>query len=337
MKILVTGGAGFIGTHTIVELIHAGHDVVVIDSLSNSSPEALKRVEKLTGKTVPFLKGDVCDQGALHRLFDDHSDIEAVIHFAGLKAVGESVAQPLRYYRNNIDSSLSLVDVMLERGVRKLIFSSSATVYGEPEELPLTEDSRVGVGITNPYAQTKYMIEQILHDVSAAHPDFAVTCLRYFNPVGAHESGEIGEDPQGTPNNLLPFIAQVAVGRLPKLRVFGDDYDTPDGTAIRDYIHVVDVAKGHVAALEHMPGGWNAYNLGTGRGVSVYEMIHAFEEASGQKIPYEVVGRRAGDLSACYADVSKAARELGWKTEKSVLDACADSWRWQSKNPTGYR
>jgi len=337
MKILVTGGAGFIGSHTIVELIHKNHDVVVVDNLSNSSPEALKRVEKLTGKTIPFIEGDVCDRAVLRQTFDAHPTIEAAIHFAGLKAVGESVAHPIDYYRNNIESSLSLVDVMLERGVHKLIFSSSATVYGVPESLPLTEEHRVGQGISNPYAQTKYMIEQILRDAAAANPKLSVVCLRYFNPVGAHESGSIGEDPQGIPNNLLPFISQVAVGRLPKLRVFGDDYDTPDGTAIRDYIHVVDVARGHVAALEYMPVHWSAYNLGTGRGVSVFEMIHAFEQVSGQKIPYEVVGRRAGDLAAYYADVSKAERELGWKTEKSLLDVCADSWRWQSQNPTGYR
>lgn len=337
MKILVTGGAGYIGTHTIVELSQKGHEVVVIDNLSNSSPEALRRVERLTGRIIPLVEADVCDKDALGRLFDAHQDIEAVIHFAGLKAVGESVAAPLSYYRNNIDSSLALVEVMQARGVRQLIFSSSATVYGEPEALPLLETSRVGQGLSNPYGQTKYMIEQILRDVCVAQPDFAVTCLRYFNPVGAHESGDIGEDPQGIPNNLLPFIAQVAVGRQPKLRVFGDDYDTPDGTAIRDYIHVVDVAKGHVAALEHMKSGWDVFNLGTGRGVSVLEMIHAFEQASGRKISYEIVGRRAGDLAMCYADVSKAARELDWKTEKSLLDACADSWRWQSKNPTGYQ
>lgn len=336
MKILVTGGAGYIGTHTIVELLQKNYDVVVIDNVSNSSPEALRRVEKLTGQAIPFIEGDVCDRDVLRRLFDEHQDIEAVIHFAGLKAVGESVAMPLTYYRNNIDSSLALVEVMQERDVRKLIFSSSATVYGEPEELPLRETSRVGQGLSNPYGQTKYMIEQILRDVSIAQPDFAITCLRYFNPVGAHRSGDIGEDPQGIPNNLLPYIAQVAVGRQPKLNVFGDDYDTPDGTAIRDYIHVVDVAKGHVAAIEHIKPGWDVFNLGAGRGVSVLEMIQAFEQASGQKIPYEVVDRRPGDLAVCYADVSKAARELGWKTEKTVRDACEDSWRWQSKNPTGY-
>ena len=336
MKILVTGGAGYIGTHTIVELLQKNYDVVVIDNVSNSSPEALRRVEKLTGQAIPFIEGDVCDRDVLRRLFDEHQDIEAVIHFAGLKAVGESLAMPLTYYRNNIDSSLALVEVMQERDVRKLIFSSSATVYGEPEELPLRETSRVGQGLSNPYGQTKYMIEQILRDVSIAQPDFAITCLRYFNPVGAHRSGDIGEDPQGIPNNLLPYIAQVAVGRQPKLNVFGDDYDTPDGTAIRDYIHVVDVAKGHVAAIEHIKPGWDVFNLGAGRGVSVLEMIQAFEQASGQKIPYEVVDRRPGDLAVCYADVSKAARELGWKTEKTVRDACEDSWRWQSKNPTGY-
>lgn len=336
MKILVTGGAGYIGSHTIVELIHKGHEVVVIDDLSNSSLEALKRVEAITGKAIPFVQGDVCDREVLRRLLDEHAGIEAAIHFAGKKAVGESVAYPLMYYRNNIDSSISLVDVMLERGIYNLIFSSSATVYGEPQELPLKETSRVGQGLSSPYGQTKYMIEQILRDVAHAHPDFAVTCLRYFNPVGAHESGDIGEDPQGTPNNLLPFIAQVAVGRQPRLRVFGDDYDTPDGTAIRDYIHVVDVAKGHVAALEYMKPGWDVFNLGAGRGVSVFEMIHAFEQASGRDITYEVTARRPGDLAVCYADVSKANRELGWKTEKTLFDACADSWRWQSKNPTGY-
>lgn len=337
MKILVTGGAGYIGSHTIIELIAQGHQVVAIDNFSNSSPEALKRVEELTGQHIPFVQGDVCSRDTLRRTFLEYPDITAVIHFAGLKAVGESVEKPLSYYRNNIESTLSLCEVMLENNIPNLIFSSSATVYGDPAELPLHETSPVGRTLSNAYGRTKYMIEEILRDVALANPDLAVTCLRYFNPVGAHASGRIGEDPQGIPNNLMPFISQVAVGRLPQLSVFGGDYDTPDGTAIRDYIHVVDVAKGHVAALGHMRLGWDVFNLGAGRGVSVLEAINTFQKATGQEVPYKIVGRRPGDIAQCYADVSKAAHELNWRTEKTFADACADSWRWQSQNPTGYR
>jgi UDP-glucose 4-epimerase len=336
MKVLLTGGAGYIGSHTIVELIADGHDVVVVDSLVNSSPESLKRVEKITGKPVPLYVEDVCDEATLDRIFSEHS-FDAVIHFAGLKAVGESVALPLDYYRNNIDSTLALCSVMQQHNVRKLIFSSSATVYGIPDELPLKETSRVGATIPNPYGQTKFMIEQILRDLVVADPTLEITILRYFNPIGAHASGLIGEDPNGLPNNLLPFIAQVAVGKIEKLRVFGDDYDTPDGTCIRDYIHVTDLAKGHVAALNHLKQGVATYNLGTGEGVSVFEALHAFEKAADKPIPYEVVSRRPGDVVSCYADASLAAQELGWHAEKTLEDACRDAWNWQSHNPNGYK
>lgn len=338
MNILVTGGAGYIGSHTTIQLASHGHTIICVDNLSNSSVEALERVEKIIGQAVKFYQGDVCDRDLLRRIFDENT-IDAVIHFAGLKAVGESVAKPLAYYSNNIDSSLALCEVMQEKGVRKLIFSSSATVYGTPDELPLRETSRVGIGITNPYGQTKFMIEQILRDLVVADNSWEITSLRYFNPVGAHESGTIGEDPQGIPNNLLPFISQVAVGKLKELSVFGNDYNTPDGTAIRDYIHVTDLAKGHVAALEHLKPSseMQVYNLGTGHGVSVLEMISAFEAASGKHIAYKIVGRRAGDVESCYAYVSKAEAELGWKAEKTLQEACADSWRWQSQNPNGYK
>lgn len=337
MKILVTGGAGYIGSHTVVELQNSGHDVVVVDNLSNSSEESLKRVEQITGKPVAFIKLDVADKAALTKVFEDHT-IDAVMHFAGLKSVAESVAKPLSYYLNNIHSTLSLCEVMEDKGVKKLIFSSSATVYGTPEELPLKESSRVGIGITNPYGQTKFIIEQILKDLTIADPEWQVTTLRYFNPIGAHESGLIGEDPNGIPNNLMPYIAQVAVGKLDKLRVFGDDYDTPDGTGVRDYIHVVDLAKGHLAALEHLgkSGELAVFNLGTGHGTSVLEALHAFEMAAGKEIPYEVVPRRPGDIAECYADATKAGNELGWKTEKSFEQACEDAWRWQSNNPNGF-
>lgn len=335
MHILVTGGAGYIASHTVIELLGEGHSVVVVDNLSNSSEESLRRVEKITDKSVPFIKLDVRNTSALDTVFVDNN-FDAVIHFAGLKAVGESVTKPLEYYRNNLDSTLSLCEVMHSHDVRKLIFSSSATVYGTPEELPLKETSRTGVGITNPYGQTKFMVEQILRDLAVADPGWQITLLRYFNPIGAHESGLIGEDPNGLPNNLLPYVSQVAVGKLDKVRVFGNDYDTPDGTGVRDYIHVVDLARGHVAALDHLRRGANAYNLGTGSGVSVLEIIKAFESAAGKTIPYEVTGRRPGDVAACYAECSLANKELGWKAEKSLADACADSWRWQSQNPEGY-
>ncbi|HSW74351.1 MAG TPA: UDP-glucose 4-epimerase GalE [Candidatus Saccharimonadales bacterium] len=338
MNILVTGGAGYIGSHTAVELIKQNHSVVIVDNFSNSSPEAVKRLQEITGKTIPFYEGDVRDKKLLRKIFDEHI-VDAAIHFAGLKAVDKSVREPLNYYRNNIDSSLSLCEVMQEKGVKKLIFSSSATVYGDPAELPLKETSSTGKGITNPYGQTKYMIEQILSDVVMADREWAITALRYFNPIGAHASGRIGEDPNDIPNNLTPYIAQVAVGRLKKLHVFGNDYDTPDGTGVRDYIHVVDLAKGHVAALEHMKpsGKLEIYNLGTGKGISVFEMVKAFEKACGKRIPYIVDARRPGDVASCYADAIKAARELGWRTEKTLEQACADSWRWQSQNPNGYK
>jgi len=336
MNILVTGGAGYIGSHTLIELYSAGHSAVVIDNLSNSSNQALKRVEKITDSKIPFYKADVRDKSVLDGIFTEHS-IDAVIHFAGLKAVGESVAKPLMYYQNNLDSTLALLQSMQTHRVRQFIFSSSATVYGEPEELPLLETSRVGIGITNPYGQTKYMIEQILQDVAVADPEFSVTTLRYFNPIGAHSTGRIGEDPSDIPNNLMPYVSQVAAGVREKLAVFGDDYDTPDGTGVRDYIHVVDLAKGHVAALKSSKPGVSVYNLGTGHGTSVLEIVEAFKQASGKEIPYIVSERRAGDIASCYADTSKAESELGWKAEKTILDACEDSWRWQSQNPAGYR
>lgn len=333
--ILVTGGAGYIGSHTIVELSAAGHTTVVVDNLSNASPESIKRVEDITGKSIPFYEVDVCDSAALSEVFAKHS-IDAVIHFAGLKAVGESVEQPLRYYRNNILSSLTLLECMKQYGVTQLVFSSSATVYGTPSELPITEDAQTGDGITNPYGQTKFMIEQILRDYAAAHPDMAVTILRYFNPIGAHISGRIGEDPNGIPNNLLPYIAQVAVGKLQQISVFGDDYDTPGGTALRDYIHVVDLARGHVAAINHLSPGVATYNLGTGKGSSVLEMIQAFSAACGRPLPYVIKPRRPGDVAACYANCDKAARELGWTAQYDIQRACADAWRWQSQNPNGF-
>jgi UDP-glucose 4-epimerase len=338
MQILLTGGAGYIGTHTLIELINSGHEAIVVDNLVNSSKIALDRVAQITGQEVPFYEVDCTDKAALTKVFEAHA-IDAVIHFAGLKAVGESVGQPLRYYRNNLDSTLTLCEVMEAQGVTQLIFSSSATVYGAPEELPLLETSRTGEGITNPYGQTKLMIEQILRDLAVANPAWQITVLRYFNPIGAHESGLIGEDPNGIPNNLLPFVAQVAVGKHEKARVFGNDYDTPDGTGVRDYIHVVDLARGHVAALEHpAPAGHTSvYNLGTGKGTSVLEIIHAFEQACGKPIAYEVLPRRPGDIASCYASSAKANAELGWKAEKTIQDGCADSWRWQSQNPQGYR
>ena len=333
--ILVTGGAGYIGSHTLIELINNNFEVVVIDNLANSSRESLRRVEQITGHEIPFIEADVRDQSALDDIFTTYS-IDSVIHFAGLKAVGESVAKPLEYYDNNLVSTMVLLEVMREHNVKQLVFSSSATVYGNPSELPLRETSTVGVGLTNPYGKTKYMIEQIVQDYCAADPTFEATILRYFNPIGAHQSGQIGEDPNGIPNNLLPYVAQVAVGKLQSVGVFGDDYDTPDGTGVRDYIHVVDLARGHVAALQHMKAGANVYNLGTGSGTSVLEIIKAFSKACGRDLPYEIKQRRAGDIAACYADCSKAERELGWRAELSIEQACADSWRWQSQNPNGF-
>ena len=337
MNVLVTGGAGYIGSHTVVELLNAKHEVIIVDNFSNSSPEVLARIEKITGQKPTFYEGDVQDSALLNKIFRENR-IDAVMHFAGLKAVGVSVKEPLAYYRNNIDCTLSLLEVMKENNVKTIIFSSSATVYGDPETLPLTETSRVGVGITNPYGRSKYMIEEILNDLLISDQQWAITSLRYFNPIGAHESGLIGEDPKDVPNNLLPYISQVAAGKLNKLKVFGNDYDTPDGTGIRDYIHVVDLAKGHVAALGKLKPGIKiaVYNLGTGKGASVLEVILAFEKACGKTIPYEIVGRRPGDIATCYADVSKAKAELNWQAEKTLEEACADSWRWQSNNPHGY-
>ena len=332
---LVTGGAGYIGSHTLIELINNNFEVVVIDNLANSSRESLRRVEQITGHEIPFIEADVRDQSVLDDIFTTYS-IDSVIHFAGLKAVGESVAKPLEYYDNNLVSTLALLEAMRKHSVKQLVFSSSATVYGSPSELPLRETSTVGVGLTNPYGKTKYMIEQIIQDYCAADPAFEATILRYFNPIGAHKSGQIGEDPNGIPNNLLPYVAQVAVGKLQSVGVFGDDYDTPDGTGVRDYIHVVDLARGHVAALQHMKAGANVYNLGTGSGTSVLEIIKAFSKACGRDLPYEIKPRRAGDIAACYADCSKAERELGWRAELSIEQACADSWRWQSQNPNGF-
>ena len=332
---LVTGGAGYIGSHTLIELINNNFEVMVIDNLANSSRESLRRVEQITGHEIPFIEADVRDQSVLDDIFTTY-DIDSVIHFAGLKAVGESVVKPLEYYDNNLVSTMALLEAMREHNVKQLVFSSSATVYGNPSELPLRETSTVGVGLTNPYGKTKYMIEQIIQDYCAADPTFEATILRYFNPIGAHQSGQIGEDPNGIPNNLLPYVAQVAVGKLQSVGVFGDDYDTPDGTGVRDYIHVVDLARGHVAALQHMKAGANVYNLGTGSGTSVLEIIKAFSKACGRDLPYEIKPRRAGDIAACYADCSKAERELGWRAELSIEQACADSWRWQSQNPNGF-
>lgn len=337
MRILVTGGAGYIGSHTCLELLNQGHEVVVFDNLCNSSEEALKRVQELAGKPLTFYEADMLDREAMEDIFAKEK-IDAVIHFAGLKAVGESVAKPLEYYYNNITGTLILCDVMRKHGVKNIIFSSSATVYGDPAFVPITEDCPKGK-ITNPYGQTKSMLEQILTDLHEADPEWNVILLRYFNPVGAHESGRIGEDPKGIPNNLTPYITQVAVGKLKEVGVFGNDYDTPDGTGVRDYIHVVDLAIGHVKALkkfEDKPDVY-IYNLGTGRGYSVLEMIQAFSKAVGHDIPYSIKPRRAGDIATCYADATKAKEELGWVAERGIDEMCADGWRWQSGNPEGYR
>lgn len=336
MAILVTGGAGFIGSHTVVELQNAGYDVVVVDNLVNSSRKSLERVEKITGKEVTFYEADINDAAALNEIFEKES-IDSVIHFAGLKAVGESVAKPLEYYMNNISGSLTLFDVMRNHGVKNIIFSSSATVYGDPAFVPITEECPKGE-ITNPYGKTKGMLEEILTDIQKADPEWNVILLRYFNPIGAHESGTIGENPNGVPNNLMPYITQVAVGKLKELGVFGNDYDTHDGTGVRDYIHVVDLSVGHVKALEKLATnpGLVTYNLGTGNGYSVLDVVKAFSEASGRKIPYEIAPRRAGDIATCYADPKKANEELGWKAERGIKEMCEDSWRWQSNNPKGY-
>lgn len=336
MHVLVTGGAGYIGSHTVLELLRAGHLVSVIDNLSNSSAESIRRVEKLAGKKVPLYTFDLRDSNRLSELFEANS-FEAVIHFAGLKAVGESVQQPLRYYQNNLESTLSLCEVLQTHNVKNLVFSSSATVYKQDEPSPWNEETPVGIGIGSPYGRTKYMIEEMLQDFAVADGSWRITMLRYFNPIGADASGDIGEDPLGVPNNLLPFVAQVAVGKRPQLAVFGDDYDTPDGTCIRDYIHVTDLAKGHIAAIERTSDEpVRLFNLGSGKGSSVFEVLHAFEKACGKTVPYQVAPRRAGDAPLYYADPSKANRELGWKTELSLEDACRDTWNWQSKNPNGF-
>ena len=336
MNVLVTGGAGYIGSHTCVELLNCGHSVVVIDNLCNSNPKSLERVQEITGKEVIFYAGDVRDEALLRRIFTAHS-IDCVIHFAGLKAVGESVAQPWRYYDNNLNATLVLTKVMEAVGVKKLIFSSSATVYTADNEMPLREDSRTG-GCTNPYGWTKYMTEKILAGLAAADPEWSVVLLRYFNPIGAHVSGLIGEDPRGIPNNLMPYITQVAVGRREKLSIYGNDYDTHDGTGVRDYIHVVDLAKGHVAAVSYADRntGCEVFNLGTGTGYSVLDMVESFVAANQVAVPYKIVERRPGDIATCYADPSKSAMVLGWKAEKILTDMCRDSWNWQSKNPNGY-
>ena len=336
MNVLVTGGAGYIGSHTCLELLELGHGVVVIDNLCNSNPESLSRVQKLTGKTLRFYEGDVRDEALLQKIFAENA-IDCVIHFAGLKAVGESVSQPWRYYDNNLNSTLVLTKVMGEVGVKKIIFSSSATVYTADNEMPLREESRTG-GCTNPYGWTKYMTEQILSGMSVADPDWSICLLRYFNPIGAHESGDIGEDPRGIPNNLMPYLTQVAVGRREKLSVFGNDYDTPDGTGVRDYIHVVDLAKGHVAAVNYVCGhtGCEVFNLGTGVGYSVLDMVNTFRTVNDVALPYEIAPRRPGDIATCYADPAKSAQLLGWKAEKNLADMCRDSWNWQKKNPMGY-
>ncbi len=336
MAVLVTGGAGYIGSHTCVELLESGYDVVVMDNLYNSNEKALERVEQITGKKVAFYNVDMLDKEAMNEIFEKES-IDSVIHFAGYKAVGESVRKPLEYYHNNITGTLLLCDVMRNHGVKNIIFSSSATVYGDPAFVPITEDCPKGQ-ITNPYGQTKGMLEQILTDLHVSDPEWNVVLLRYFNPIGAHKAGIIGEDPKGIPNNLVPYIAQVAVGKLEKLGVFGDDYDTPDGTGVRDYIHVVDLAKGHVKAMKKFKDAPQVriYNLGTGNGYSVLQVLHAFEKACGKELPYEIKPRRAGDIAQCYADPAKAREELGWEAEYGIDEMCEDTWRWQSTNPNGY-
>jgi len=336
MKILVTGGAGYIGSHTCLELLDAGHEVVVVDNFCNSKPESLRRVREITGRDLEVNEADIRDRAALDAVFGRHRDIGAVIHFAGLKAVGESVSMPLDYYENNIGGTITLCRAMAAHGVKSIVFSSSATVYGDPATVPITEDFPLAA--TNPYGNSKLFIEYILKDLHVSDAAWSVILLRYFNPVGAHASGRIGEDPCGVPNNLMPYVAQVAVGKLRELAVFGNDYPTPDGTGVRDYIHVVDLAQGHVRAIEklcHAPGV-AVYNLGTGRGYSVLEMIRAFAEVSGREVPYRIAPRRPGDIAMCYADPAKAERELGWKARRGLQEMCADAWRWQSNNPDGY-
>ncbi|MEH7159409.1 UDP-glucose 4-epimerase GalE [Neobacillus drentensis] len=335
MAILVTGGAGYIGSHTCVELLSAGYEIIVVDNFSNSKPESLNRVKEITGKDLTFYEVDLLDQSGLEDVFKNHS-IEAVIHFAGLKAVGESVSIPLHYYHNNITGTLILCDVMEKYGVKNLVFSSSATVYGMPDRMPISEDFPLSA--TNPYGRTKLMIEEILRDLYVADSSWSIALLRYFNPIGAHESGRIGEDPNGIPNNLMPFITQVAVGKRAELQVFGHDYPTVDGSGVRDYIHVVDLALGHLKALERVNSttGVDAFNLGTGTGYSVLEMVAAFEKAADVTVPYKIVERRPGDVAVCYADPAKAKNELGWTATRGIEDMCRDSWKWQKNNPNGY-
>ncbi|MDV6344834.1 UDP-glucose 4-epimerase GalE [Nitrosomonas sp. Is37] len=338
MNILVTGGAGYIGSHTIIELINNGHDVIIIDNLSNSSKEAVTRTEKIVGKVLTFYEKDVRDKQALEEIFSKHQ-IDGVIHFAGLKAVGESVKVPLKYYNNNLISTVSLLEIMESHDVKQLVFSSSATVYGDPASVPIKESATLPAKVTNSYGQTKLIIETMLMDLVITNNDWQITALRYFNPIGAHESGTIGEDPSDIPNNLMPYVSQVAVGKLKELSVFGNDYPTRDGTGVRDYIHVADLAKAHVAALSTpaTPNKYRAINIGTGKGTSVLELVNAFEHASGVKIPYKIADRRLGDIAECYADSSLAQSILGWQAQKTIEDACADSWRWQSANPNGYK
>lgn len=337
MSILVTGGTGYIGSHTCVGLLNAGYEIIVVDNLSNSSEESIRRVEQITGKTIPFIRADLCDPKATEKIFAHNPGIDAVIHFAGLKAVGESVRKPLEYYSNNLTSTLVLLNAMRAHGVKNFVFSSSATVYGDPASVPIREDFPVG-GTTNPYGTTKLFIERILTDCCAADPTLNVAILRYFNPIGAHESGLIGEDPNGIPNNLVPYIAQVAVGKLERLHVFGNDYPTPDGTGVRDYIHVVDLARGHVAALKKLGTNCGLFicNLGTGKGYSVLDVLHAYEKACGKTLPYVMDPRRPGDIATCYADPQKALEEMGWRAELGIEEMCASSWKWQSMNPNGY-
>ena len=337
MKILVTGGAGYIGSHTCVELLNEGYDVVILDNLYNSSPKAVERIQEITGKKVTFYQTDLLDKDGIKAVFDKE-EIDAVIHFAGLKAVSESVAKPMEYYHNNITGTLNLCDEMRDHNVKNIIFSSSATVYGDPARIPISEECPKGMP-TNPYGWTKWMLEQILTDIHTADPQWNVILLRYFNPIGAHKSGLIGEDPKGIPNNLLPYVAQVAIGKLECVGVFGNDYNTPDGTGVRDYIHVVDLARGHVKAIRKLADkeGVSVYNLGTGNGYSVLQVIAAFEKACGHKIPYQIKPRRAGDIATCYSTCDKANKELGWKAEFGIEEMCADSWNWQSKNPDGYK
>ncbi|MGI6188547.1 MAG: UDP-glucose 4-epimerase GalE [Clostridiales bacterium] len=335
MPVLVTGGAGYIGSHTCVELLNAGYDIVVVDNFSNSKPEVLNRIKEIAGRDFKFYAADLLDRNGLERIFSENC-IEAVIHFAGLKAVGESVSIPLKYYYNNITGTIELCEAMARHGVKKIVFSSSATVYGNPKSVPIKEDFPLGP--TNPYGRTKYMIEEILKDLYVSDNEWGVVLLRYFNPIGAHESGRIGEDPNGIPNNLMPYITQVAVGKMDKLNVFGNDYNTHDGTGVRDYIHVIDLAKGHLKALEKVMrgSGVDIYNLGTGTGYSVLDVVKTFEKVTGQVIPYVITDRRPGDIDMCYADPSKAFDELGWKAEKDLEDMCRDSWNWQKNNPNGY-